>query len=147
MTGQKPFLIIVVIIIIFILGLSLIPVLFRARTSSTSSGGSQAGGNGTTLYKSDNGAAWRFASRFQAGLISMIFNASHENQVWALDPRGSFYISIDGGASWKDLSDSLRDFPGAKDGPTIFIDPRTQYLYHGSRYGLLRSTNSGLAWE
>ena len=279
MTGQKPFLIIVVIIIIFILGLSLIPVLFRARTSSTSSGGSQGGGNGTTLYKSDdgganwkvlnnfvggnistmtfdqssqkqiligteargvwrgnisgekfdqypggigegargfdlikpatekefialvlfmnrgriikykdekrselfftplekyaflkgyrtkagflrvigsdggfyesrnNGATWRLASRFQSGLISMIFNSSHENQVWALDPRGSFYISIDGGASWKDLSDSLRDFPGAKDGPTIFIDPRTQYLYHGSRYGLLRSTNSGLVWE
>ncbi|OGF69356.1 hypothetical protein A3H65_01675 [Candidatus Giovannonibacteria bacterium RIFCSPLOWO2_02_FULL_45_14] len=279
MTGQKPFLIIVVIVIIFIVGLSLIPVLFKARTSPTSSGTSEGRGNGTTLYRSDdgglswkvlnnfmggnistigfdasnqkqflieteargvwrgdtagekftqypggvgegarifdlvepatekefialvlftnrgriirykdekrselfftplekyaflkgyrtkagflrvigsdggfyesrnNGATWRLASRFQSGLLSMVSNPAHENQIWVLDPRGSFYMSSDGGASWNDLSDSLKNFSGAKDNPTIFIDPRTQYLYHGSRFGLLRSINSGLSWE
>ncbi|OGF51664.1 hypothetical protein A3I27_02160 [Candidatus Giovannonibacteria bacterium RIFCSPLOWO2_02_FULL_43_11b] len=105
------------------------------------------GSDGGFYESRNNGATWRLASRFQTGLLSMVSNPAHDNQIWVLDPKGSFYMSSDGGASWTDLSDSFMDFIGAKDEPLLFIDPRTQFLYHGSRFGLLRSTNSGLTWD
>lgn len=105
------------------------------------------GSDGGFYESRNNGATWRLASRFQSGLLSMVFNPARDNQIWVLDPMGILYMSSDGGARWTDLSDSLTDFERARENPILFIDQRTQYLYHGSRFGLLRSINSGLDWE
>ncbi|MBI2024077.1 hypothetical protein HYT00_01680 [Candidatus Giovannonibacteria bacterium] len=105
------------------------------------------GSDGGFYESQNNGETWRVKSRFQKGLTSMTFNPVHDNQVWVLDPQGSLYSSEDGGETWKDLTQSLRDFPGSQTSSLIFLDPKTQLLYHTSKHGLLRSVDGGESWE
>ena len=100
------------------------------------------------FYESRNdGATWRSTSRFKSGLFLAAFDSFREGVVWVADPKGNFYRSTDGGNSWANLTGGLRNFAGAMSPKFIYFDPLSGTLYHGSSYGLLRSSNGGASWR
>ena len=100
------------------------------------------------FYESRNqGATWRSLARFQEGLALMAVNSANAGEIWVLDSRGSLFYSQSGGISWKDLTDGLKNFQGAMEAEVILFEPRAGLLYHGSRHGLLKSSDRGRSWE
>lgn len=114
----------------------------------TSGGRLRVIGSDGGFYESRNqGATWRSLARFQEGLTLMAVNSANDNEIWALDSRGSLFYSQNGGVSWRDLTDGLKNFQGALEAEVILFEPRTGLLYHGSRHGLLNSSDRGRSWE
>jgi hypothetical protein len=100
------------------------------------------------LYESSNfGGSWTVLSRFKEGLILLEVNPQNPQEIWVIDARNSFYRSRDGGKLWKDLTSALQEFREARDAGFIFFEPRSGILYHGSKYGVLKSLDRGDTWE
>lgn len=101
------------------------------------------------LYETKNGgSSWRAVSRFKNGLVSFEINRNNPSEMWTATSKGTLFYSRDGGFSWQDISGGLATFPKSSDIKTIYYDPDSGALYHGSSYGLLVSYDKGLSfWE
>jgi hypothetical protein len=80
-------------------------------------------------------------------ILSLLPDATQQNRIYATvfhdGVAGGFFISGDGGRSWRQSIKGL----GGRDVFTLFQDPDApDTLYAGTNYGVYRSTNRGEGW-
>ena len=110
------------------------------------------GATGSWIYESlDRGASWRRLVKLDPSddlvLDSIVVDAAHPSTIfaaaWTLDQSGGgFWISHDGGKSWKTIEglrgQSIRAFAQTPSNPAV--------LYAGTLEGVFRSADSGVSW-
>ena len=105
------------------------------------------GSDGGLYRSSDGGAHWETLSRFRDGLTLFEINPANDSEIWAINSKGALFHSRSDGAVWEDLSNGLGAFSKAYDTKTIYFDPGSGALYHGSSFGLLVSYDHGASWN
>lgn len=106
-----------------------------------------ATGQGGFLESKDGGVAWKVQKWFPDGLIKLIDNLRNSEELFLMSRGGEVYRTENRGASWARLTPGFQNFDGAEQIADIQIDPsQSSTVYTASRFGLLRSTNSGNTW-
>ncbi len=107
---------------------------------------------GTTdgdIVKSENGGAtWRVAYRLDGIKINALAMDPRDSRiVFAATDRSGLLKTVDGGQSWVQIRNELKDFDGANRANIVAIDPSVaQRLYTVSKYGILQSNDLGTTW-
>lgn len=99
------------------------------------------------FYETKNsGRTWQIVERFSVGLLDLIDNPSSWGQLWALTSKDDLIRTDDAGRNWIDVS-GFKEFKRNMKPQDIFFHNRSQSLFLGSDYGLLKSTNLGATWK
>jgi len=102
------------------------------------------------LYRSDDsGMTWKLVHSFnKTPILRLAMSPNDSRKLFVALKGAGIWRSDDAGQVWKDLSLGYKDFSGAKD----FMDfafgvsePKT--MLFASKYGILRSADSGDTWE
>lgn len=103
--------------------------------------------NGDFLESVDFGASWQTKHRF-ASEISAIYADPLQNNVFYIGFKSiGLHRSIDNGATWLNLQENMKSFPGSNDFRRFLAHPTVSgRLYWVSLYGILFSTDSGNTW-
>lgn len=101
------------------------------------------------IFKSlDQGETWQSLHRFAKPVTFIRINPQDARRVYVAIDGGGLFLSSDGGLSWNDLSESLKDFKNAKLIQALtFVPQNSDWIYLGTTYGLLRSTDAGQTWQ
>jgi len=104
-------------------------------------------GAGALLKSEDSGRSWVVKKWFRGGISQIAVNPKDTRRILVGTFKGLFK-SIDGGETWKDLSESLEEYEKSISVHSlVFNNADPDILYLGSRYGLLKSTDEGENWE
>lgn len=107
-----------------------------------------ATGQGGFLESKDGGVTWRIQKWFPDGLVQLIDSPGNSEELFTMTRDGEVYHTENRGISWARLSAGFANFDGADQIADIQIDPReSSTVYTASRFGLLRSTDSGNSWN
>lgn len=104
--------------------------------------------SGELLLSEDSGASWRVVKRFDTQLQRMAFDPQKEGLVYMATRKSGLLRSRDGAATWDNVSDNMKDFPGALEYRRLYVYPGApENVYWISKYGVLVSRNAGQDWE
>lgn len=109
-------------------------------------------GQGHGVYKTvDGGDSWTSANRgiLDYRITALAADPTDSQTIYAGSDKGEFFRSVDGGATWVDLTDRLpRASYSLPTFQAIEIDPADSTVYVlMDRVGLLSSSDGGLSWE
>ncbi len=104
---------------------------------------------GDLLKSSNDGNSWAAVRNFNNDeIMKIMISPSDTRRVYVATKGSGVWRTDDGGLNWIDLSEKYKDFGGAREfGDLAFgvSDPRVIVL--ASKYGLIRSTDSGDHWD
>ena len=104
--------------------------------------------NGTLLKSLDGGGSWQIAYEFKEPTEKMVFDYNKPGLVYIATKENSLIRSRDGGATWTNLKDTLKPYPGANQYRRLYIYPtQAEQIYWVSKYGILVSKNAGDDWD
>ncbi|MBI4134815.1 MAG: hypothetical protein HY471_01755 [Candidatus Sungbacteria bacterium] len=105
-------------------------------------------GQGGFLVSDDRGDSWHVEKWFPDGLVRLIANPINNGEFYVVSSRGELYRTENAGESWLRLSEGYRVFQGAGEIQDVTLDAsNTSTIYTGSKFGVLRSQNSGKIWR
>jgi hypothetical protein len=90
------------------------------------------------------GNPYRLDGWLKPALLAMEFACDDPQVAWFCDATGRLYRTLDGGASWQDVSRGLR---GASVQNIVASQSRTFVLWAQTSDGLLISRDGGLSWR
>jgi photosystem II stability/assembly factor-like uncharacterized protein len=103
---------------------------------------------GELSRSSDGGATWAPVQRWEDGIAAVQMSAADSRKIWVATKNNGLALTEDGGATWQDLRKGMDAYDGARAFAAMAEDrtaPGT--LLHASRYGMLKSVDSGRTWE
>ncbi len=106
-----------------------------------------ATGEGTLLKSQDYGGAWQLVQEFGWPINYLLINPRNTSQMLVTTFSGGIFTSADGGATWVDDSEGLKDFAQARFIENLVHNPADGQVYLASRFGLLKSANFGVDWQ
>lgn len=96
----------------------------------------------------DGGLSWSPVYRWDDGIGAVTMSKGDSRKLWVATKTQGIWISEDAGATWKDLRKSMDEFDGARAFYAMAEDAtKPGTLIHASRYGMLKSTDSGATWQ
>lgn len=103
--------------------------------------------NGLIFETVDQGESWRLLANLKVkALRHIVINPQNSAEVYAATSQEGIFKSKDKGSSWFPLAD-LKKFPGADVYGQLKLNPTNPaHLYLASKYGILRSEDSGENW-
>lgn len=103
---------------------------------------------GDLIRSMDGGASWSPLNRWDDGIAAVVMSAGDSRKLWVATKTEGVSVSTDAGATWTDLRKSMDDFDGARAFYAI-AESQSQpgTLIEASRYGLLKSKDSGTTWQ
>lgn len=102
---------------------------------------------GDVLESRDSGSSWQVIYRFDAPIVALIQSGASK-VFFASTPSQGVWRSLDEGKSWSDVTEGLKDSPGAREFRSLIPDPATpRSLLLATVYGLFRTTNHGDSWD
>lgn len=105
-------------------------------------------GQGGFLDSQNGGKTWRVRKWFSEPLTKLIPNKIYPFEMYVATASGKIFKTFDRGENWADLNSDFENFKGSQKLTTLVIDALNfTTLYHGSSYGLLRSSNGGFSWS
>jgi photosystem II stability/assembly factor-like uncharacterized protein len=102
-----------------------------------------------SMYKSlNNGVTWARLADFQADIEEVEMDNKDSRVMYVCTKTDGLYRSVDAGVTWTHLKDQLKGFgSNAKKGYGLELArDQANTLYYISKYGLLKSTDSGETW-
>lgn len=106
---------------------------------------------GDVLMSADSGKSWRAIERFNDPIDAILIGnpgAVIPETMYVATRSAGLRRSSDGGVSWVDLRESVRDFPGALEFRGLVTVPsKPGMLIAASAYGILRSIDAGATWS
>ncbi len=103
---------------------------------------------GDVLKSGDAGVSWTSMQTLKSPVMKLAMAVDDSRKVFAATQKSGIWRTVDGGENWEDLSEGYKEFSGAKDFVDLALgvsDPAVMVM--ASKYGLIRSTDSGNAWE
>ncbi|PJE75681.1 hypothetical protein COV04_03720 [Candidatus Uhrbacteria bacterium CG10_big_fil_rev_8_21_14_0_10_48_11] len=102
---------------------------------------------GEILKSDDAGQSWETVARLGGAVNRIVGHNINPSVFYAVVAKKGIWKTIDGGATWQDVSDGLKEFSGAKDVSAIVVDPmHPDTMVAASKYGLVRTTDAGVTW-
>lgn len=105
---------------------------------------------GDVLLSTDSGRSWRAIQRINNPIERMLVTSAPSLPlpiVYVASRSDGIRRSSDGGVTWVDLRDTVKDFPGALEFRDIaIVTNRPGVILSASAYGILRSFDGGLTW-
>ncbi len=103
--------------------------------------------DGRLIRSTDGGLNWSTFYTFKAKIKQIIFNPGNNNIIYINTDNQGFWRSGNGGMNWLNISDSLKNYPGAKQVDLVLLNPsKDDGLVILTSYGILRSDNGGASW-
>lgn len=105
---------------------------------------------GAVLVTEDDGGSWRVVQEMKNPLIGLEISPSDSRHVYVLELDKNIHRTLDGGTSWTELLDDDFDdeHRNARSVRQMIIDPNNgSTLYVSSKYGIIKSTDTGDSWE
>jgi len=103
---------------------------------------------GDFLKSTDSGASWSPIHRFDNEIRQVVMSAADSRVMYVATRNKGLWKTVDGGATWTDLSPGMGDFAGALDNMIVVEDvAKGGSLVVASNYGLLRSIDGGTTWK
>ncbi|OGL59046.1 hypothetical protein A3H10_02655 [Candidatus Uhrbacteria bacterium RIFCSPLOWO2_12_FULL_46_10] len=103
---------------------------------------------GEVLKSSDAGKSWETIARLQGRINRIVKHALKASTIYLIIEGRGFWRSEDSGATWQDMSEDLKKFPGALSINDLVVDPmRPDTVITASKYGLVRTTDGGSTWS
>lgn len=102
---------------------------------------------GTLLRSVDAGRSWGTVKAFQSRITDILVDPRNSSVIYVATANRGVHRSDNNGASFTDLSEGMKQYQGGVDVRHLVLDVATQgALIAATRYGLLRSTDSGTSW-
>lgn len=102
---------------------------------------------GGVLKSLDYGNNWTVLEWLGDGIKNFFLSSKDYRTIYVITNKG-LQKSPNGGETWDDLNEGLKDYPGANQIHWFtYIPSAPDTLYIGSNYGLLKSNNGGIAWQ
>ncbi len=102
---------------------------------------------GDVIKSYDAGASWQTVARFKNDVQEIILSPQDSRIIFAATVSKGIQRSNDGGNTWVDLSENLKDYSGAKNFKDLVVSPlKSGLLFLASGYGLLKSEDNGDSW-
>ncbi|KKR48728.1 MAG: hypothetical protein UT86_C0003G0057 [Candidatus Magasanikbacteria bacterium GW2011_GWC2_40_17] len=103
---------------------------------------------GDFLKSTDFGKNWVVLNRFENPIVKMIVNPLNSKIIYLATQEKGLYRSGDGGVSWTDLNQGLKQYGGAYVyHDLILFDPKAEGLLLASQYGLIKTGDAGVSWQ
>ncbi|PIR76348.1 MAG: hypothetical protein COU32_02590 [Candidatus Magasanikbacteria bacterium CG10_big_fil_rev_8_21_14_0_10_42_10] len=103
--------------------------------------------NGDLLMSSDLGSSWSLSKRFGKYIASVVPDTHQADRIYVATRESGLFRTDDAGKTWKDLSGTLKQYPGALEYRRFFLHPtKADTLYWISTYGILVSADAGDTW-
>lgn len=103
---------------------------------------------GEVLKSIDGGITWETVFRAKAGIIQLVTDPHDRETIYAATQNNGLYHTTDSGANWSDLGAGIKSYIGSHQFRQLIAEPATPGgLILISKYGMLRSIDSGLSWE
>lgn len=102
---------------------------------------------GDVLRSADKGNSWQTVKRFDNPIRKIVMSPRDSRVMFVATEISGLFRTIDGGATWENLSQSLAEFQIGNQFRDLVIsleDPSVIYL--ATDYGLFKSINYGDAW-
>ena len=103
---------------------------------------------GDILKSKDAGKSWETITRLPGRVTNIIGHTLNPKIFYVVVDRQGIWKTVDDGASWQNLNDGLKKFPGAMVITSVSVDPaRPETIITASTYGLVRTTDGGQTWS
>ncbi len=103
--------------------------------------------DGDLIKTIDGGKTWKTMYRFKKPVHRIVLGKD-TRIVWAGVYGVGAVLSEDGGESWSEESvKGQKQFSGARDVRDLAYDPNSNTLITASKYGLIKTSDNGKAWE
>ncbi|NMC51231.1 hypothetical protein GYA54_00685 [Candidatus Kuenenbacteria bacterium] len=103
--------------------------------------------DGTLLLSLDWGNSWKPLYNFQKNSSKIIVDQYHNKNLYVAADNGLYY-SFDGGVNWQEIiAAKNNEYPGINNFKNLFFINKEGTLLYLSRYGILRSLDSGKNWS
>lgn len=102
---------------------------------------------GDVIKSYDSGGSWQTLARFKNDVQKIVLSPQDSQVVFAATASKGIQRSTDGGNTWVDLSENLKDYSGAKNFKDLIASPiKPNLIFLASAYGLLKSEDNGDNW-
>ncbi len=105
---------------------------------------------GNFLKSTNSGEGWTAIKRFDKKVVNIAMSNTDSRRLYVAVDSKFIYKTTDGGTSWIELEDLVKEFTGGKNIYDIVVDVSKKLdndiLISSSKYGLLKSTDSGESW-
>ena len=103
---------------------------------------------GDVFKSTDFASSWTNIARFQDTIRDLIIDSNNSSVIYAATANRGIRRTRDAGDSWQDLSNTMKQYPGATIFRKLVLNPsRDNSLIHASSYGLLATFDGGNSWE
>lgn len=102
---------------------------------------------GALLKSEDNGRSWIVKQWLDNDIVEIAINPRDTRHVLVGTRSKGIYKTEDGGKNWIGLDEALNKFVKANYVHSLVFSPKTEIVYLGSSFGLLRSKDEGKTWE
>ncbi|OGZ32931.1 MAG: hypothetical protein A3I88_02050 [Candidatus Portnoybacteria bacterium RIFCSPLOWO2_12_FULL_39_9] len=103
---------------------------------------------GGFLKSADFGKSWKLMRWFDDVISDIVVNPQDTRVVYLSTFNKGIYKTNDKGLNWESFEAVLKEFRQAEQVEKLVIDAqRPNIIYAGSKFGLLRSNNSGGSWQ
>ncbi len=105
-------------------------------------------GNGDLLESTDDGTSWRTVKNFGVTLRDLVADPLIPGRLYAVSANDGLVRSDDGGVTWKDISQGIRNFNDGLYFYRLVLNPgRKNSLFWLCKYGVLHSEDGGATWS
>jgi photosystem II stability/assembly factor-like uncharacterized protein len=103
--------------------------------------------NGDVLKSEDGTATWQTSVSAANKITAMLVSNADSRVVLLATAEEGFYKTIDSGATWTQIKDSLKELRNATKVASVVQDKAGATLLAATSYGLIRSKDFGSTWE
>jgi photosystem II stability/assembly factor-like uncharacterized protein len=112
--------------------------------------GTSVAGKGEIIWSQDSGVSWQvLKGNFKSSVQGIYINPKNTRIIYTALKKG-LYRSPDKGVTWENLSEHLEELKLSKGNEVIdllFLPNLEDGILTVSKYGILRSENSGIDWQ
>ncbi|MCD6471130.1 hypothetical protein J7K86_01210 [bacterium] len=103
--------------------------------------------DGRLIRSMNSGSSWSILKDFHSSIKQILFNPHNTGIIYVSTKNAGLWKTTNGGADWKNLDESLKNFSGGRNVKKMIFDRnRSDSIITLSSYGILRTDNGGKDW-